>query len=113
MKTKKQINLKLLICVFILFLSSCSRSIDGIQTFRDRKNNLSENNKSKVGSSVTENQKKETQFDSVLKTENKLNDEKITASSELILSEIKRDVNPPTTNKYYENFEMDWSANNL
>lgn len=106
METNFFMKLNIGIYIIIFLLSGCSKSINGIQTFRERKD-------SEISKQKTTEQEVETYFNLDSLREKKLNEESLTASTEDFIPQSKSEVISSIKNKGSENFEIDWSANNL
>ena len=113
MKTNLLSKLIFGIMIFSLAISSCSRSINGIQIVREKKIKTSESNSSGITKKEINPTKNETEFDSNRIAQQKNNDETLTASSEKTNSDIINPTAPSITNNNSGNFKIDWSGNNL
>lgn len=112
---KKNILLKFNIgvVVFLFLLSSCSRSIDGIQMVREKKSHPSESITNRISKHQTNDSKNETHFDSNLQTENQTVGESLTASTDKSISDFNKETVLPLPKINSGKFNLDWSANNL
>ena len=113
MKTNLLSKLILGLVIFSLTISSCSRSIDGIQIVREKKIKTSENNSSGISKQEINSTKKKTEFDANQLVPQKNSDETLTASTEKTNSDILNSTAPSITNNNSSNFKIDWSGNNL
>lgn len=93
------------IVIFLLLVSSCSRSIDGIQMVREKKTNPYESIIAEQLKLKTKKLNNEAKLDSILIGLKKSNEETLTASTDISIPEI--------THFNSDDFKIDWSANNL
>ena len=111
MKANLFIKLNLGIVILLFLLSSCNRSIDGIQIVREKKTKQTETIVVGKSKHQIKESKIETQFDSLI-ADKKSKEETLTASTEISNPELKNEI-PSITKNNSDDFKIDWSANNL